>query len=163
MKLTTLSLLAAPLCATSLLAQTGSMRSLHAPTPTPAPAVKSAPVLAAALAPAPSPARLDFPPLFDGDQKTLTVRVTSPAAGYVTGALSDANFRLVEVRAMGAGFETSPAGGGGVAGRTVTSRSTAAPWQVSIGAGAAVEFDVRCAPKFSLDNVAGPKSAVRSS
>jgi hypothetical protein len=43
--------------------------------------------------------------------------------------------------------------------RTVAARSTAAPWQVNVPAGALVEFDVRFAPRFALDNAAGAKAA----
>lgn len=163
MRLTTLSLLAAHVAAAvPLLAQTGSMAVKHAPptpasTPARAAAVAAAPALAAARAPEIQPPRLDFPALWNGEAKKLTVRFASPAAGTVSAKLSDRNFRVTELRAMGGGLMT---GGGPVAARLPSgSPVTREPFEKSVAEGQEVQVDVVFEPKFSLDNVAGPKTA----
>jgi hypothetical protein len=117
----------------------------------------AAPALSAARAPEVHPPRLNFPAVWNGESRKLTLRLASPANGYVSAKLSDRNFRIAELRAMGGGLMT---GGGPIAARLPSGAPvTHEPFEKSVEAGQEIQVDVVFEPKFSLENVAGPKSA----
>lgn len=86
-----------------------------------------------------TPARLDFPGAHDAETRVMTARLTSPGAGELLATLSDASFRIQEIRIA----SRSPIAGGGPL-RTVK-RSTA-PFQIKVDAGSEIEIDVAFLP-----------------
>lgn len=155
-----LLLLAAPLPAQVTIQRRPAIAAPAASTPAAsasAPAAVSTGAIVAGAAWAPE--RLEFGALWEGQSARRTLRVTTPADGYVSATLaSDVPFRIAEVRVMGAGVVTGadPT----MAGRTVASRRNAPPFQVAAPTGAEVQVDVEFAPRLDLvRNPAGPKAS----
>src|SRR5258706_2014082 len=167
-----------PPAPTASAAQTSVATAPPPPNPAPPPTAGGATAMPATPIAA-TPSTIDFGAVWNGDapvRKTFTI-ANVPQSGPFTVALAGKSpFRIVQVRvtgfpppgnpsralARGARGTTSPPGS--AANATATSQSlkanvVAAPFTANADAQDTIHVTVEFAPKFSFEEVAGPKSA----